>query len=231
MRLHRFFITSNIDKGKVNTFSSLDTIHQLSRVFRLRDGDKVIFFDGSGVDHESEIVSLGKTECTFRVVDSKPVESMTDRNLALAFSLIKKDNVEWIIQKGTELGVSEFIPLVSERSEKKGFNMERAQKIMIEAVEQSGRGMLAIINEPNTFEHFLKNEKRKVIAFHTEGESFKKEGFAGEHNLVACVGPEGGWTEREIKMFKEKGASICRLSAPILRAETAAIAVSTLLLL
>lgn len=234
MRLHRFYIDLPIRTKEQHSLTDISLVHQLGRVFRLHEGDKAIFFNGDGIEHESEIVSLTKNECVFRVLETRPVKQFGTQKLVLAVSLIKKDNFEWVIQKGTELGVSEFIPLVSERSEKKGFNMERARKIMIEAIEQSGRGTLAIIHEPLDLETFLADEKRSVIAFHMEGEELNK-GLseklkvidAKQNEIVACIGPEGGWSPKELSLFKEKGASIIKLDTPVLRAETAAIAVAS----
>jgi 16S rRNA (uracil1498-N3)-methyltransferase len=231
MRLHRFYIDTAIYPAKDNSLHSPELVHQFRRVFRLQSGDKVIFFNGSGDDYESEIVSMTKEVIEFRIIETRSVKRQSEKRIALAVSLIKKDNFEWIVQKGTELGVSEFIPLVSDRSEKKGFNMERARKIMIEACEQSGRGDVPVVREPLSFKDFISNEVRDIVAFHTEGANFSLESISAIKDIVACVGPEGGWTEDEVVAFKEKGASVARLGAPVLRAETAAVAIATLLLL
>lgn len=230
MRLHRFFIASNISKGKINSFSSASLVHQLSHVFRLHAGDKVVFFDGTGFDQECEIVSLEKSNVMFRVLETSAVKPLSETKVVLAVSLIKKDNLEWVIQKGTELGVSEFIPLISERSEKKGFNIERATKIMIEALEQSGRSDVAKIAEPVALVDFLKSEKRPMTAFHVSGNVFKRESMPVGGEQVLCIGPEGGWSDKEVALFAESGATLVRLNSPILRAETAAIVAATLVL-
>lgn len=230
MRLHRFFITQPIVREGVNHFSSDSLVHQLSHVFRLHEGDKVIFFDGTGTDCECEIVSLEKSEVVFRVVETHSVKPHSETKVVLALSLIKKDNFEWVIQKGTELGVSKFIPLISERSEKKGLNMERATKILVEAIEQSGRSDVPVIREPQVLADFLAEEKRNIFVFHIKGEMFKKESAPVTGEVVLCVGPEGGWSDKEIEMFKAKGARVVSLDTPVLRAETAAVAVSTLFL-
>ncbi|MBX4209386.1 16S rRNA (uracil(1498)-N(3))-methyltransferase [Candidatus Parcubacteria bacterium] len=231
MRLHRFFIGHPIDPSKVISFSDPALVHQLRRVFRFHEGDKAIFFDGAGDDHVSEIVSMGKDDLSFRVLETRAVKPHSGRKISLAVSLIKKDNFEWVIQKGTELGVSEFIPIVSDRSEKKGFNGERARKIMIEACEQSGRADVPSIREPMSLNDLLASEKRGMVAFHTEGADLSIEDISRTGDVVACIGPEGGWSADETEAFKKKGAAMVRLDAPILRAETAAIAVATLLLL
>lgn len=230
MRLHRFFVESNIDKDKINTFSNEALLHQMKSVFRFHDGIQFILFNGQAVDYVCEAVSLTKKELVFRVLETRDVKRYSACNLSLAFSLIKKDNVEWVIQKGTELGVQEFIPIISERSEKKGFNMDRAKRIVIEACEQSGRAEVPEIREAKDFSEFLAEEGRKIVALHTGGADFQNVFSDVSGEVVACIGPEGGWSEKEVALFAEKGATIVTLPTPVLRAETAAIATATLFL-
>lgn len=230
MRLHRFYTKHIIDKETINSFAQLGLVHQLSRVFRLHSGDNCIFFDGSGNEYVSEIVSMHGEKLEFKVLETRSVKRYSDRQVTLAVSLVKKDNFEWVVQKGTELGVREFVPIISERSEKKNFNMERAQKIMIEAVEQSGQAELSTIFEPVDLDVFLETEKRNVVVFHVDGENFSEKDFLNSKEIVACIGPEGGWSDKEIELFKKSGAKIVKLNTPVLRAETAAVAIATLLL-
>ncbi len=234
MRLHRFFIDSHITEGTTQSFSSTPLAHQIGHVFRLHTGDSVILFNGTGVDYVSEIVSLTKSEITFHVSRAQVVKRYSETKVTLAVSLIKKDNFEWIIQKGTEIGVSSFVPLLSQRSEKKGFNAERAHKIMIEALEQCGRSDMISLSQVQSLEDFLleiKKQNTAVIAFDVSGQEFDITSYKKSHKeIVVCIGPEGGWSEGDIKLFKEHGVVIARLSLPVLRAETAAIVSATLLL-
>lgn len=230
MRLHRFFSTTPIVTAVTNHSSDAALIHQLKHVFRLHEGDKAVFFDGTGHDYESEIVSLDKSEMVFRVLETKVVKPFCETKVSLVMSLIKKDNLEWVIQKATELGVSEFIPVLSERSEKKGFNKERATKIMIEALEQSGRSDVPVIHEPESLEDFLEKEKRNMVLFHVTGDGLKRAEIQKTSEVLLCIGPEGGWSDKEVEMFVKKGAKVVRLDTPVLRAETAAISVATLFL-
>ncbi len=234
MRLHRFFIDSDIKEGTTQSFSSTPLAHQIGHVFRLHKGDSVIFFNGTGVDYVSEIVSLTKTEIMFHVSTAQIVKRYSEIKVTLAVSLIKKDNFEWVIQKGTELGVSSFVPILSQRSEKKGFNSERAHKILVEALEQCGRSDMASLYESQSLEDFLSRmakENTSVIAFDVSGVDFDSTSYKKVHKEIAvCIGPEGGWSEGDIKLFKEYGVLIARLPLPVLRAETAAIASATLLL-
>lgn len=238
MRLHRFFVRQTIDPSGENHLSDASLVHQMRDVFRLRTGDSAIFFDGSGNDYVSEIVSLTRETCDVTVRETRPVKRKTSKNLALAFALVKKDNVEWIIQKGTELGVTEFILITSDRSEKKGFNRERAEKIMVEAVEQSGRGDMPTIRDPQTVDEFLADESssggRPVVAFHVDDASANvtlgESRAMTSTGLVVAIGPEGGWSEREVALFREKGAEVVSLDTPVLRAETAAVVACALAL-
>ncbi|HEY9481313.1 MAG TPA: RsmE family RNA methyltransferase [Candidatus Paceibacterota bacterium] len=230
MRLHRFYIEGGVVEAGEGTLRDAGVVDQIRSVFRLRVGDFVILFDGSGLDYVCEIVSMGKDTLSYRVTETRQCVTPASVKLSLAMSLVKKDKFEWIVEKGTELGVTEFIPVVSERSEKKGFNRERMKKICIEAVEQSGRGDVPTIREPQDLEDYLAGESRAMIAFHTESAvRFSKESTPASNELVALVGPEGGWTEKEIALFRNKGASIVKLETPVLRAETAAIVAAALM--
>ena len=157
----------------------------------------------------------------------------------LIAALIKKDNFEWIIEKATELGVTGIIPVISERSEKKSLNMERGNKILVEASEQSGRVTLPQLKNPQSLAEVIQSvtqadeEKMNLISIDPEGKPWPKSGFGQFDSKPAgiFVGPEGGWSDRELEMFKEAGIAIYSIGSQVLRAETAAVAVSSLLLL
>lgn len=230
MRLHRFFIEQEIPQSGEVVIADKDLIHQWVKVFRLKTGDKVILFDGTGFDYVSEIVSLSKNESFFKVVEKKLNENIPKKEIHLFQSIIKKDNFEWVLEKGTELGVSCFHPIVSERSEKKNINFERVKKIIKEASEQSGRGSLPILGDLTDLEKSLNNDFPS-IAFHPTGDKFDRDNFEKEKVVGVFIGPEGGWSERELEIFKEKDVKIFSLGPQILRAETAAVSVSSLFLL
>ncbi|MFA6095976.1 MAG: RsmE family RNA methyltransferase [Candidatus Paceibacterota bacterium] len=232
MRLHRFYIQAALQKGQQIALSDEKLLHQMRSVFRFQPGDTVILFDGDGRDYVSEIVSLTKSEGVLRVTQMTENAWKPRMKLAIAISMIKKDNFEWIVEKATELGVSEIIPLISERSEKKGWNRERAERIMIEACEQSGRSDIPKLGEMMTLEDFMNTEKREVTVFHTENLSPIYETKANDSGkeIVALVGPEGGWSDKEVEAFRAKGYAIAKLSTPVLRAETAAIAIASVML-
>jgi 16S rRNA (uracil1498-N3)-methyltransferase len=224
VHLHRFYTKSLISIGgtKVQTNNS-DIIHQLSHVFRYKSGQRVIFFDGSGFDYVYEISDISKTKAEFSMV-AKIKNTVGIKSIVLAFSLIKKQNNELIIQKCTELGVAGFQPLLSERTEKKNFDIERAKKIAIEATEQSGRDTAPIINETVTLNDFLNRTTENVIAFHTSGLPFVPGPYDSKKLTTIVIGPEGGWGDNELTLFKKHNIPLYTLGNLTLRAETAAIA-------
>jgi 16S rRNA (uracil1498-N3)-methyltransferase len=145
----------------------------------------------------------------------------------------QEDKMEWVVEKATELGVSKIIPIISERSEKKSINMERANKIAIEASEQSGRATIPEILEPVDLSTELLEEIKKrgfdLITLDTNSTSLlatRPNGSSGreERGDAIFIGPEGGWSDKELNLFADAGAQIYSLGKLTLRAETAAVA-------
>jgi 16S rRNA (uracil1498-N3)-methyltransferase len=230
MRLHRFYVPQEIGKQDSVVIKNPDLFHQLKNVFRFTTGGQVILFDGTGYEYHALIVSFDRGEVSLSVVSRKESKNIPSRELHLYASVIKKDNFEWIIEKGTELGVTRFIPLLSDRSEKKALNTERIEKIMLEASEQSGRSILPTIAPVTPFEETL-DVTFPCFAFHPTGEVFTINHTQNHSPLGIFIGPEGGWTEREVFLFKKRKIKVHSLGSQILRAETAAIAISSLILL
>lgn len=233
MRPHRFYINQSIPESGEIVVSDVELTHQLRRVFRFTPGNSVIVFDGSGFDFTCEIISFEKESVTFSVIEKKVNQGNFKCEVFLFASLIKNSNYEWILEKCTELGVSHFIPVISERSEKKNLNYDRARKIIKEAVEQSGRGTLPKMYEAIPLEAVFEKYSMPFVAFHIDGEHFRQgnDKFPMTNNKIGIlIGPEGGWSERELVLFKEKNVPIYSLGNQVLRAETAAVAVSSLVL-
>ena len=127
MRLHRFYTEQKIGDRIDASVVEPDLVHQWRKVFRLGAGDHVVIFDGSGIEYECEIKDLSRGGAELAIVEKRPAGNIPKRDIMLLPSLVKKDNIEWVIEKATELGVNAFAPVISERSEKKGFNSERAK--------------------------------------------------------------------------------------------------------
>jgi 16S rRNA (uracil1498-N3)-methyltransferase len=230
MRLHRFFVQQEIGDQDSVVIRDSDFFHQIKNVFRFTTGGQIILFDNSGYEYHTLIASLEKGEVNCSIVSRKTSKGEPARELHLFCSIIKKDKFEWILEKGTELGVSRFVPLLSDRSEKKDLNMERAQKILIESAEQSGRTMVPMIAPIMNFEGALATDF-PCFAFHPKADVFTVEHAGKISPLGIFIGPEGGWTERELFLFKKHNIKIYSLGAQVLRAETAAVAITSLILL
>jgi 16S rRNA (uracil1498-N3)-methyltransferase len=150
-------------------------------------------------------------------------------------AMIKKDNFELVTQKVTEIGVTHIIPILCEHSEKKKLNMERLNKIVLEASEQSGRGDIPTVHDIQTLEEVFQKGilPQEKIVLHPEGKTLKKyfEGLNQVKSFAVFVGPEGGFSPKEIELLNSYNVPAVTLGSQILRAETAAIAISSLLIL
>lgn len=229
MRLHRFHIPDPVGTKTELTLHSAGLVNQIHRVFRLKKGDSVIVFDGSGSDYTCRIEDLGKTSITLAVIEASKSRFMPSQELILCAAIVKKDTFEWITEKATELGVTTIIPVIAERSEKKALNEERLKKIAIEASEQSGRGNVPrieqVVSLREVVDSMVKEEgKRKMTAFHTEGEAFGSEDILNNESVAVFIGPEGGWSPDELDLFHRNEIPIRCLGQQILRAETAVVA-------
>jgi 16S rRNA (uracil1498-N3)-methyltransferase len=231
MRLHRFYINQNIEVGKEIRIDDPELLNQWGRVFRLKAEDEIILFNDSEYEFTAKFSLLSKKEAVLTILDSKKVAEEISKELHVFQSIIKKDNFELIVQKCTEIGASAFHPIISERSEKKSLNMERLIKIAKEASEQSGKVRLPKIFEPESLEKAVENFDGDIFALDFGGKKISQNIFAKSSKIGILIGPEGGWSDKERKFFKEKGIKSFSLGSQILRAETASIAISALILL
>jgi 16S rRNA (uracil1498-N3)-methyltransferase len=226
MKLQRFFVGSTLEADRLNApirTPSLELVHQLKNVFRLVTGDEVILFDGSGYDFTARIDGFDKESVSFTITGKSVNTIVSRRETWLFASLVKKDTFEWIAEKATELGVSHIVPVISDRSVKQGLNTERLQKIIREAAEQSGRATLPKLYDILELAECVEKFKDvKSVAWEPSEEKFYREDL--EKIQGVYIGPEGGWTEREIDLFINENIPVCSLGPQILRAETAVVA-------
>ncbi len=231
MRLHRFYLspeTTELD----HTFWLKDERlrNQWQRVLRYRENDQVILFDG--VEHERlyKILRLEPDAIQLELITEFERKIPTN-HVYLFCSLLKKDKNDWVLQKCTELGIRNFVPIIAERSEKTGFNLDRAQKIVIEAAEQCGRSDIPNVREPLLLDTAIEEYKNKVqlLICHEELPS-NNNSETSELPVGIFIGPEGGWTDKEINNFQSEQVGYLNLGNLTLRAETAAVAATTKLL-
>lgn len=227
MKLHRFFVHEKLEEGKTVSLSDPKLAHQLRKVFRLAPGNEVVLFDGSGPEFISEIKDFRDDEVVV-VTKERRMGFIPEHAIHLFISITKKDNFEWVVEKCTELGVFEFTPVISDRTEKKNVDLARLESIAKEASEQSGRADIPRLNPIRSFDEVIGLGKHLAM-FHLEGRDFSKSERGGIKNIL--IGPEGGWSDREIEAAEKNGVEIMSLGKQVLRAETAGVAVAALLLL
>lgn len=234
MKLHRFYANNLHDKyGPVELrqhiwISDPALYNQWARVLRYKVGDELILFNGRGEDRLYKIHKIEENNVGLDLVtELEPV--YPKQEVYLFFSLLKKDKNEWVLQKCTELGVSHYVPILSERTEKTGFSEERAQKIVIEAAEQCGRSDIPSIREPLTLESALQEFNGKVQLYFAEQHSEPQSFAQSDLPKGVFVGPEGGWTDVE-KELLHANCNILNIAQFTLRAETACVAATQQLL-
>lgn len=219
-KVHRFFVGEDIKLKKDFWLHDSALLWQWSKVLRFQEGQELILFDGVQTDRLYRLEALKKTEAHLAMVTELD-RNLPGRHVYLFWSLLKKDNNEHIIQKATELGVSNFVPLITDRTIKKDFNIERARRIAQEASEQCGRSNIPHVREPVHLQKALDEYKGKLQLFICHQGSERTEQLQDKIGLV--IGPEGGWSDSELAYFAESDFSHIALSQFTLRAETAAI--------
>lgn len=229
MRLHRFYVDPNDTELTHNFWLKDERLrNQWQKVLRYREGDEVVLFDGVRTERLYKILEIASDAVHLELV-TEFERKLPARHVYLFFSLLKKDKNDWVLQKCTELGVSNFVPILAERSEKTGFNLERAEKIVIEAAEQCGRSDIPHVREPLLLDTALEEYKDKVQLLICD-ETLDQNEQLSDGPVGIFIGPEGGWTDKELGLFEQAGAGHFHLGNLTLRAETAAVAASTRLL-
>ena len=213
---------------------SKEQTHYLKDVMRLKIGDKLSIFNTSG-EWNAVVENYEKKGVKIKIIE-KTRDKYDERNIWLAFSPIKQNPLNFVIQKGTELGVQKFIPILSERTVVREINTERIKKIIIEASEQSNRISVPEINKPESLKNFLSQFPKKASLIFCDINSTEnslknilKNNNNNEEPVCVLIGPEGDFSENERKIIVNLNQT-CSISLAknILKAETAAISAITL---
>lgn len=235
--MRRFYSPPDrIADGKV-VLSAEETRH-LRDVLRLRVGDEASVFDGLGREYLTSVETISKNDATLAIVrETVPSSPESPLEITLAAAILPGEKYEITVQKAVELGVQKLVPLYSKRCEVKpggsGRKLERWHKIAVESAKQSGRARLMEIVEPVDIAEFLeisRSEKKETsLVFFSErdGEGFNS--IKADKKIIAVFGPKGGWDDTELAAAKAAGFSIITFGGRIMRAETAAIAMTAIL--
>ena len=231
----RFFI----DHSPENfiTVTGGDAAH-ISLSLRMKCGDKITFCH-MGMDYNCTIEKITPEEIVCRVEEKTPAKSEPSVQLTIYQAYPKKDKLETIIQKTTELGAVRIVPFISSRCvarpEKKSYEkkLPRLQKIAEEAAKQSGRGIIPEISFLMSFREAVEDLRKNdlsIICYENRGEKLSGISFAGKKNIGVMIGSEGGFDNAEILSAKECGAVPVWLGERILRCETCPVAVTAIIM-
>jgi len=198
--------------------------HYLLHVMRCKAGDEILCFNGQ--DGEWLCLLQMKTKKQICPTVTKQIRPQTNQHFcALCPALIKKDNMDFVLQKATELGVTDIYPLITDRTVHPHFNQEHARLIVQEASEQCERLTIPIIHPPVSLTQVHKLLPKSCICYYLAERAHDTQGLPAQGNLAFFVGPEGGWSLEEISFFEKNTYHPLHFSIGILRAETACIAI------
>ena len=212
-------LNSNLDKSQS---------HYISKVMRIKEGESFSLFNDSG-EWEAKINEIKKGIVNFIIV-KKLKNSENNSEIWLAFTPIKLNYLNFMIQKATELGVTKFIPILSERTMVRDLNSERLNKVIIEASEQSNRIKLPKLEKLVKFKDFIKLYKDTNIVFGDLNSSNNQIKINKDSPVCILIGPEGDFSENERKEILDlKNVKSLKINKNILRAETAAISIISII--
>jgi len=209
----------------LNLTAKLDKLqsHYVTKVMRIKIGETFSLFNSSG-EWEAKILTLSKSIVEFNITKQLRQKEST-KEMWLAFSPIKSNYFNFMIQKATELGVTKFIPIIFDRTIVRKINKERLEKVIIEAAEQSNRINVPSIEEPQSLKDFLSNEKMDLIFtdLNSQNKKIDLEKLTSNPTCV-IIGPEGDFSEEEREQILAfKGVQPIKINENILRSETAVI--------
>ncbi len=249
--LRRFFLAEPVRDELVELGDA--QAHHLLHVMRASVGDRVVLFDGTGLEYMAQVQQLGRRDVLLRITSQQAVDREPARAVTLAVAMPKGDRQDWLVQKATELGVKRLIPWVCQRSvatakatAKAAASTKRWQRIVIEASKQCHRTRLMTVDRPLPFAAVVQgqSEPLRLLAAprrdHLDpvvADAFLplRQALEQPNNPVAPVvigiGPEGGWTDDELRLAVDQNWRLIGLGDRILRTETAAIAAAAYVLL
>ncbi len=239
--MHRFFVAPEQIAHQVVRFDD-DQARQMRRVLRLRPGDRVLALDGLGRQYEVTLDEVTHAGAVGRAAPATEATGEPAVRLTLYQSLLRREKFEWVLQKGTEIGVAAFVPVITRRSLVRDAEdvtpekLNRWRRIIKEAAEQSGRGKLPSLAAPIDFAAAEPQVRATGIALIAWEGEFRRlirsvlDGREAVRDVTLFIGPEGGYEPDEIRAAESWGAVPVSLGRRILRTETAAVVGAALVL-
>ncbi|MBI2303991.1 MAG: 16S rRNA (uracil(1498)-N(3))-methyltransferase [Chloroflexi bacterium] len=207
-------------------------VHRIRRVLRLRPGDSITLLDNKGGQYQVKLTALEQNGVRGLIMDKTPAPPAPATHITLYQALLRGDHFEYVLQKGTEIGVTAFVPLLCHRCEATAHRRHRWQQIIQEAAEQCRRGGIPTLYPPLPFDE---------ACYHVGGLSllpWEEETVVGLRDVITplptavniLVGPEGGFTAQEVELARGQGIQVVTLGGHLLRSETAGVIAAAIVL-
>ena len=227
-----FFYAKELTTNETQYVLSEETSKHVIQVLRMKIGEQLQLTDGKGNVFTASIVDDNRKRCQVKIGDVKHQDTPT-KQISVAISLVKNNTrFEWFLEKATEIGVSEIIPLICERTEKQSFRHDRMKGILVSAMLQSQQCWLPNLHEATKFTELIKKSahQQKLIA-HCEEDSKQSinQYINKTTSQLICIGPEGDFSKEEIALALENNFIPIALGDTRLRTETAGIVAAALL--
>lgn len=218
-------------KEKQEIILEIDSSHYLTNILRLKENDVISVFNGIDGEYEARILEAHKKK-TKLLINKRSKSLLKSADFTLLFAIIKKSPLEYLVQKSTEIGVGVFQPLITDYTVVREINLERLEKVVIEAAEQCGLTSIPIFKKPLSLKEAMENYKNIVFC----DETMTSPALVSYKNFSyikgALIGPEGGFSSQERENLKQSSNfTPVGLGNRILRAETAAVTASSIIIL
>jgi 16S rRNA (uracil1498-N3)-methyltransferase len=226
-----YFYEPGITRESTTFTLSEETSKHCVKVLRMEIGEQLNLTDGRGNLFTATILSPGKKNTEVKI-ENTAFTPPAARKVAIAISLLKNNSrFEWFLEKATEIGVSEVLPLICHRTERQHFRFDRMNNILIAAMLQSQQTWLPVLHQPKPFEDILSaSYQQKFIAHCEEQQKQELKNFPISENVAMLIGPEGDFSSEEINSALQNNYQAVSLGPTRLRTETAGVVAATLLM-
>lgn len=229
-----FFYKKDIQPGDSIVVLDEDTSKHIVQVLRMKMGEQIKLTDGKGHIFTCEITNDHRKKCEVTITATSQIAHPKSQ-ISIVISPVKNNSrFEWFLEKATEIGVTEIVPLICDRTEKQQLKMERLQGILISAMLQSQQAWLPVLQESKKYTEYIKTAKentslQKFIAHCEEDKKTSLATIQPSNNSTILIGPEGDFTHKEIETALQSGFEPVSLGETRLRTETAGVVAAVLL--
>jgi len=228
-----YFFEASINVSQPNFILSEETSKHCIQVLRMKVGEQLCLTDGNGHLITASITREDKKQCSVKIVETKYYRPPL-KKISIGISILKNTGrFEWFLEKATEIGVNEIIPLLCKRTERQHFRFDRMNNILIAAMLQSRQTWLPSLHEPVPLDHIIQSSKhqQKLIAHCEEEKKSSIKELKLSKEILVLIGPEGDFTPGEIQSALQNNFQPVNLGNTRLRTETAGMVASTLLII